>query len=111
MKTTVIEASRLNERITIQQPSITQDDIGGQQVSWETVDTVWAMVKERDGNENFVNQRRESRQKIEVTIRYRTDLTAQHRLLRGVAVLDILSIRQADKYQAYTHIVAEKRNS
>ena len=80
----------LTERVIIQSLSTTLDAGGGLGTPvWSDVATVWANVKPLSGDEEIAAGQMESPFTHRVTIHYRTDVTAQHRLVWGSKVLNI----------------------
>lgn len=47
----MITAGELTERVTIQQPAKTQNDVGETELAWSTYATVWAKVQSLSGRE------------------------------------------------------------
>lgn len=74
-------ASRLTERITIEQPNRTPDTYGGNAVSWTEVATLYAAVQPLMGTAREIS-RADQRQAIagyRITIRKRDDVDASMR--------------------------------
>lgn len=95
----------MRERVTVQQANVTTDSIGGAAdgaVTWASIATVpdiWARVMPISGRgaERVNAMQLQSPISHEVTIRYRTDLTAAYRLLWGTKALNIRSITHDEK--------------
>lgn len=88
---------QLKHRVTIQQPTLTPDGMGGGTHNWSDVATVWANVT-TTAPSNTLNveewtsdQFRTTRYYI-VVLRYRGNLTTDMRLMHRNRVLEILSI-------------------
>jgi SPP1 family predicted phage head-tail adaptor len=71
-----MDSSRLNRRVTIQQPSTTQDAYGQPVTTMTTVATVYAAVEPLTGRALFAAKQAQSEVSCKITIRYRTDVTA-----------------------------------
>lgn len=90
-------ASRLKERVVIEQPSSVADEFGGLSVSWETLATVWAEVlpiqqfreREQAGQVNASASYR-------IRLRKRSDVNATMRCLWNGHVLMIHSLHEQD---------------
>ena len=94
-----ILASRLRERITIEQPVRTADTYGGGDVSWTSVATVYANVRPLLGTAREVNR---AAQPTEITgyrieIRKRSDVNAGMRILWKSRRLAIHSIHETQE--------------
>lgn len=79
----------LDQRLSLEQPLDTPDDIGGVTRAWTLVDNIWAQVKPAAGAENFVGAREESAITHRVLIRWRPDVTGAMRLRLGARVFAI----------------------
>ncbi|MGD9879023.1 MAG: phage head closure protein [Hyphomicrobiaceae bacterium] len=94
-------AGSLRERVTIEQEVPVDDGMGGQgKPEWSEiahVPTVWARVMPIRGSERVQAMQLEAAVSHEVTIRYRTDLTAKHRLLWGSSALNIRAVYHDEK--------------
>lgn len=89
-----MRAGRLNQRITIEQKSVTRAGNGEEVVSWIPLDTVWAEVKQLRGREFFAAAQMQGAMDHQVFIRYRTDITRDMRLMWGSQPLDIVGIAE-----------------
>lgn len=80
-----IAAGRLDQRVTLQRPDNTVDALGQRTEGWTDVATVWANVEPLRGRELFEAGQMQSEINLRVTIRYRSDVTADMRVVwRGV---------------------------
>lgn len=86
----------MRERVTLQVPVRTPDGAGGADVTWNDVATVWASVMALSGRERPAGERMEARRRLQVLIRYRSDVTAAKRLLWQGRVLDIRTMCDID---------------
>lgn len=82
----------MNKRVTVQRPVRTADGAGGNEISWENVATVWAALSPVSGKEDLVHGRLKGEVTHKVTVRYRSGLTTEMRLLLGDRVLDIRAV-------------------
>lgn len=89
-----MRAGRLNQRIAIEQKSVTRAGNGEEVVSWIPLDTVWAEVRQLRGKEFFAAAQMQGAMDHQVLIRYRTDVTRDMRLKWGAQSLDIVGIAE-----------------
>jgi SPP1 family predicted phage head-tail adaptor len=86
-----MRAGRLRHRIALQSVTgYTQDDIGGEKPVWTTYATVWAAVEPMRGEEEIRQISTTARLRYKVEIRYRSGILAEHRILFGSTVLQIM---------------------
>lgn len=102
-----LAAGKRNRRITIQSSTRVSDGKGGQIVSWSDLITVWGQMIPLRGQEALAQVVVKSVQLWKVTIRYRTGITTQHRLVHDGKVLNIRSCEDPDGTRAELVIVAE----
>lgn len=80
-----MQAGRLNQMITIQQPSASKDALGQRMETWADVATVWASARPLRGREFFAAGQMQSEAAVEFGIRYLAGITGAMRVLwRGV---------------------------
>jgi SPP1 family predicted phage head-tail adaptor len=99
-------AARLNERITIESPTLTSDGLGGNTESWGTVATTYAEVGVLfgAGREQVVAAQREARSAYRIVMRYRDGLSTKMRVLWNGKLLyvhGIASTRTITEITAY----------
>lgn len=83
----MIGAGELDQRVTLQRPDSTPDGRGGVTKGWSDIATVWARVRPIAGRERAAAGQIEAAATYRVTIRRRTDVTADCRILwQGVAM-------------------------
>lgn len=104
----MITASQLNQRLVLQKPVYSQDELGGAMVTWQDAATLWASVKPVRGGERFASQRIESRQLFKIIIRYRGDVLPSHRFRKDTRVFSVLSVENVDEAGHTLEIVAEE---
>ena len=102
-----LSAGRLRNRITIQAPTHTPDGIGGQLTTWDDLTTVWAEVLPANGGESFRLGIERKSQFYRVTIRYRSDITAAHRLVWNDVAMNIRTCADPDGRREALLISAE----
>lgn len=91
-------ASRLKERVTVQEPVASSDGQGGQQIVWEDVATLWAEVTivGNGGRERETGQQTEAAAGYRVRLRHRPDIDATMRLQWRSRTLSIHSVHEQD---------------
>ena len=98
----LIVAGRLDQRLTLQAPATTEDELGQPVAGWSTVGTVWASAAPLRGRELMAAAAGQSEATVRFRIRWRADVTRAWRVLwRGVAYaiesdpIDVHGQRQA----------------
>ncbi len=107
MRINNVTASEMKKRITIQQATISYDEIGGQIVSWQDLATIWAKIEPMHNSEIFTNNKISARERAKITIRYRDDVDNNSRLLVDNTIFQIISIINKDKQNHSLEILAE----
>lgn len=88
-----MRAGRLRHRVTIEQPTTTQDPNTGEQVpGWAAVATVWASVEPLSAREFIAAGAGQSSVSARVMMRYRSDVTAGMRLTYRGKVYNIKGV-------------------
>lgn len=82
-------AQRLRHTITIEQRTITLDEYGGNTAAWTTLATVRAGIEPYGGRELIQNGGNAAEQYVKIVTRYRSDITAQHRIRWGTRIYTI----------------------
>lgn len=90
-------ASELRERVTIEQPVLTDDGYGGKTQSWATLTTVFAHVTPLllTAREREIGVQTNASAGYRVEIRARTDVRASMRMVWKTHVLMIHSLHEA----------------
>lgn len=76
-----MRAGRLNERITIQSATVAKDSSNQAIETWATLVEVWANVEFIGGSEKFENDRLTTDYKVKFTIRARSGLSTENRIV------------------------------
>jgi SPP1 family predicted phage head-tail adaptor len=90
---------RLKHRVTLQQRSAQFDSLGRQQrgqEQWVTVDRLWSEVLELSGREAEIARQTVSDATHAVTIRFRSGVSSEQRLLYRGRVLEIKAVTDGD---------------
>lgn len=88
----LVAAGTLDRRITLEQVSRTQNGKGEPIETWSTLAEVWAEAREPTGRELFAAEQRTAQIDRVFTLRWRDDLTPDHRIRYGGQIYDIDSI-------------------
>lgn len=87
-----MRAGRLRHRVIIKQPATTRDAVGAPTETLSTIATVWANVGIASGRERWANEHTVNNYDAVVTIRYRTDIAEDMRVIHDSRELDIKAI-------------------
>lgn len=87
-----MNAGRLDQRVTIERVTYTQDPMGGMTEEWAPLVTLWAAVEPLNGRELFAASTTLSETTTRVRIRYRPDLTVIDRINHNGTLYDITAI-------------------
>jgi len=92
----MIRAGDLNQRIIIQQATVTRDTYGAEIQTWATYATLWASKKHQVSREFYSAQKINAEITDLFIIRYRTGITTKMRILYGGHYYDILGADDPD---------------
>ena len=108
-----MRAGRLDNQIVLQSRSVSQDPNTGEPTnSWSTYATVWATVSPLKGDERFKSARDIATKAYKFTLRYRSDVTPQDRIVFRSENYDIVGISPLGRRNKETlEIVAEVEES
>ncbi|TAL39638.1 MAG: head-tail adaptor protein [Alphaproteobacteria bacterium] len=101
--------SDLKHRLTIQEPVRTPDGGGGFTTVWQPIASeadVFASVIQISGSETLRDQQLIAGAAYRITLRYRADITASHRLAEGATVYNITALRDPDGAREWLEITA-----
>lgn len=98
-------SAELRERVTFEQPVRTSDTMGGFTVSWSSVASVWAEVKQLSAGQSIERESVQHPVRYRVRIRYRSDITPAMRISYRSKILRITGI--TDEYQRRQSLVIE----
>lgn len=83
---------RLNRRVTIASHGTTPDAFGQPANTWATLATVWAEITPKRGRELVAAKSVDSEVSATITIRYRADVTAAHRITHAGKIYNIAAV-------------------
>lgn len=102
----MLNAGKLNRRVTLQAPQSGVDEIGQPLSGWVDVDTVWADVRYLSGTETLKANAVTALASVSVRIRYRSGVHAAMRLQLGDEVFAIKAVLPG-KRNEYIDLVCE----
>ena len=101
-----MRAGRLRSRVTIQQRTDAQNEIGELVPTWSTLAAVWADVVHNSGLETIKAGASASVVKASIRIRYRADVKPEMRVVKGSDVYGIDAVLH-DQGREYCDLVCE----
>ncbi|MGH1350003.1 MAG: phage head closure protein [Methyloligellaceae bacterium] len=106
---------QIRHRIALQALILTDDGFGGQTRSWQQIATLWASLRPkstREYSKETINaEQLQSTIIYEITIRHRTDITPQMRIIFGSRKFNILSAFDKDGYKEWLICICEEIKS
>jgi SPP1 family predicted phage head-tail adaptor len=102
-----MKIAALNRRVTIQQLTEGQDEIGQPVQAWTPLAEVWANVRTLNGLETIKADAEVSISKASIRIRRRTDVTAAMRVLLGSTVYQVKAVLQDEASRKWTDLACE----
>lgn len=100
--------SRLRQRITIEEPTLTPGDGGSFSVTWDTLTECWAEVMPISGTGELVeSEQLQMAERFRITLRYRTDIVSTMRVLYGERILQIRSVTNEGERDETLVLIAE----
>jgi len=100
----------LRRRVVLERPALADDGGGGAVETWEAVAEVWAMIEAQSGKETVEADRLSGTRRVDVTIRYREDVSANMRFRLGDRVLDIRAVLDEDGRRRFLKCNCEERD-
>lgn len=102
----MIAAGRLDQRVKLQQKSVTRNDIGEEVVTWVDVATVWAAAWPLRGREFFAAQQTQYAADVRFRLRHRADVLPTWRIEWRGEPYDIVSVVDAGAKREMLEILA-----
>jgi SPP1 family predicted phage head-tail adaptor len=104
-----VSIGELRERIRIDTPSaITRDSIGGIVEGWTVLATVWAKVAPMSAGEQYRRQQIQASASWRVTIRYRSDVKAQNRVVWQGRTFEVKGVTSPDLHKRFLELACEE---
>lgn len=78
-----IGSGSLDEYVTIQSRTVTQDALGGEVITWGTLSTAWANIESKStasAAESYGTEQVHASNQYEVMLHWRADVNATHRI-------------------------------
>ncbi len=92
----MIDPGQLRTRLVLQQPVETPDDQGGVVRDWSAFATVWAQVTPLAARRGIEADSDGATQRYRIVLRNSFSITLQHRLVEGMRIYRIVTIRESD---------------
>lgn len=94
-------SSKLKHQLILQEPNTSADAVGGFTRTWDDVATLWAEITPISGSQRFAYEQQISRQRVRITLRYRSGVTTQMRLVETASnrifdIKSVINIREED---------------
>ena len=96
------------QRAVLEAKVLTPDGGGGFLEAWEAYASIWAALEPQAGTESLQAGRLESRVSHRVTIRRRSDVSANHRLRLGNRVLAIRAVLDEGVESLWMRLLCEE---
>jgi len=100
--------SKLRHRVIIQQNQPTINAFGEETEQWADIATVWAAVEPIKGREFFAAQKENAETTVRITIRYRTSITADMRILYGNKNYEINAIIDVEERHVELQLMCQE---
>jgi SPP1 family predicted phage head-tail adaptor len=92
-------AVKLDKRVTIQSPSMGQDEYGQPLAGWADVGTVWASIRDVSGRQYVAAQATQNSVQTIITIRYQKEIAPGMRVSHGSDLYDIEAVLNRDDHR------------
>lgn len=102
-----MQIGKLKNRVTIQQLTAGQDEIGQPVTTWSDVATAWANIRHISGIEAVRADSFASIVKVSIRIRYRVGINAGMRILHDSTAYNITAVLPDEGKKQYADLVCE----
>ncbi len=106
----MMQAGRLNRRVTLQSPSQSVDEIGQPIPGWTDVATLWGDIRMKSGLEAIKAGAPVSVVQASIRVRYRAGITAGMRIVHNLQAFNIVAVMPDVGGREYVDLVAEVVN-
>lgn len=106
----MMQAGRLNRRVTLQSPSQSVDELGQPIPGWTDVATLWADIRMKSGLESIKAGAPVSVVQASIRVRYRAGITAGMRLTHNLQAFNIVAVMPDVGGREYVDLIAEVVN-
>lgn len=88
---------QFRHRINIQEPVITRDSLGQEEITWEDVKMLWCMIKTVQGREYIAAAATQTEKTTRFVVRYTTGIDESMRIVHKEKVYEIESVINDDE--------------
>ena len=106
----MMQAGRLNRRVTLQSPAQSVDELGQPIQGWTDVATLWADIRMKSGLESIKAGASVSVVQASIRVRYRAGITAGMRIVHNLQAYNITAVMPDVGGREYVDLVAEVVN-
>jgi SPP1 family predicted phage head-tail adaptor len=92
-----LRSGYLSTKVTMQQPVISQDELGQPVNKWVDVATVWANLSDISGREFIASAALQNTVQTKITIRYRAGIVPTMRVVHQASIYNIEAVLGQDK--------------
>ena len=103
----MMQAGRLNRRVTLQQPGTNTDELGQPIPGWTDVAQVWADIRMKSGLEAIKAGASVSVVQASIRVRYRAGITAGMRIVHNLQAFNIVAVMPDVGGREFVDLVAE----
>ena len=103
----MMQAGRLNRRVTLQQPAAGFDELGQPIPSWTDVATLWADIRMKSGLEAIKAGASVSVVQASIRVRYRAGINAGMRVAHNLTAYEILAVQPDLGGREYVDLVCQ----
>jgi SPP1 family predicted phage head-tail adaptor len=101
----MIQAGKLDRRITIQERTVTRDSAGGETVTWVDRATVWASKNDVSGRDQLLANQMAATGLVRFWIRHRSDVVGTDRIVYDDTAYDIQHIAEIGRREGLDILV------
>ena len=98
----------LRHQVSLQKPTNTTDAGGGAAKSYTTLATLWANIKPVSGSEKYRQGQVQETATHQVTIRFRSDIGTNYRIVYDDRNFNIKHIRNVDERDRYILLICNE---
>lgn len=106
----MMQAGRLNRRVTLQSPSQSVDELGQPIPGWTDVATLWADIRMKSGLESIKAGAPVSVVQASIRVRYRAGITAGMRVVHNLVAYEINAVQPDVGGREYVDLVCQVVN-
>lgn len=103
----MMQAGRLNRRVTLQSPSQSVDELGQPIPGWTDVAALWGDIRMKSGLESIKAGASVSVVQASIRVRYRAGITAGMRVVHNLQAYNIVAVLPDVGAREYVDLVCE----